>query len=362
MPPINCSLLKHTVETDETTWLLATCYYRSGRINEAYYLLSSRGVNTTKSKYLLAKCAYELKQWVFALDENRFSANGRKLRKRKIDDDFTIFLWVLIITSDSAMFSVTRKLRASCVKTKRSVLLVISRTSAKSLASSLDMWCNCCRKSASRPSAFRWRTTVVGHRWSIIHSFGTHSLTCAIGVNVQTWKILSKSPTRICCVSSRSSSGAIRRRNFKFPLAIQMSSQCRFRSSRRTTIPLVRRSKWMRRRRRSCRTRWTHQYCQPLLRFTTSKTLHIANSLNIFNQIWVQWLPHSVCFHFTVHSRMSNKLRCSSRHRHRCSSPTISSWTTVIETTATRRSAVALAQLSLDERSLHRCSSRNRSY
>lgn len=51
-----------TVETEESFFLLATCYYRSGRINEAYWLLSTRGATTHKSQFLLAKCAYELKQ------------------------------------------------------------------------------------------------------------------------------------------------------------------------------------------------------------------------------------------------------------------------------------------------------------
>jgi len=50
------------VETAESLYLLATCYYRSGRLNEAYWLLNTKGASTQKSKYLLAKCAYELKQ------------------------------------------------------------------------------------------------------------------------------------------------------------------------------------------------------------------------------------------------------------------------------------------------------------
>ena len=50
------------VETDESVFLLATCYYRSGRINEAHWVLTSKGAASHKSKFLLAKCAYELKQ------------------------------------------------------------------------------------------------------------------------------------------------------------------------------------------------------------------------------------------------------------------------------------------------------------
>lgn len=51
-----------SVETDESLFLLATCYYRSGRVNEAHWLLNTKGAATHKSKFLLAKCAFELKQ------------------------------------------------------------------------------------------------------------------------------------------------------------------------------------------------------------------------------------------------------------------------------------------------------------
>lgn len=51
------------VETAESLYLLATCYYRSGRLNEAYWLLNTKGASNQKSKYLLAKCAYELKHY-----------------------------------------------------------------------------------------------------------------------------------------------------------------------------------------------------------------------------------------------------------------------------------------------------------
>lgn len=50
------------VESDESLYLLATCYFRSGQINQAHWLLSSKGAKSIQSKFLLAKCAYELKQ------------------------------------------------------------------------------------------------------------------------------------------------------------------------------------------------------------------------------------------------------------------------------------------------------------
>lgn len=55
-------VIPFSVETDESLFLLATCYFRSGRVNEAHWLLSTKGAATQKSRFLLAKCAFELKQ------------------------------------------------------------------------------------------------------------------------------------------------------------------------------------------------------------------------------------------------------------------------------------------------------------
>uniref|UniRef100_A0A1L8DX40 Cell division cycle protein 27 homolog n=3 Tax=Nyssomyia neivai TaxID=330878 RepID=A0A1L8DX40_9DIPT len=50
------------VETEESIFLLATCYYRSGEVHQAFWLLQSKGARTPQSRFLLAKCAIELNQ------------------------------------------------------------------------------------------------------------------------------------------------------------------------------------------------------------------------------------------------------------------------------------------------------------
>lgn len=51
-----------TVDTEESLFLLATCYYRSGRIRQAYALLSQKAPNSAQCRFLLAKCCYDLEK------------------------------------------------------------------------------------------------------------------------------------------------------------------------------------------------------------------------------------------------------------------------------------------------------------
>ncbi|XP_059614178.1 cell division cycle protein 27 homolog [Phlebotomus argentipes] len=50
------------VETEESIFLLATCYYRSGQVHQAFWLLQSKGARTPQARFLLSKCALELNQ------------------------------------------------------------------------------------------------------------------------------------------------------------------------------------------------------------------------------------------------------------------------------------------------------------
>lgn len=50
------------VETDETVFILATCYYRANMIHQAYWLLQTKSPRSPQCRYLLAKCAYQLKK------------------------------------------------------------------------------------------------------------------------------------------------------------------------------------------------------------------------------------------------------------------------------------------------------------
>ncbi|KAK9883043.1 hypothetical protein WA026_001251 [Henosepilachna vigintioctopunctata] len=54
------------VDTSETLFLLATCYYRSGQKNQAYFTLKSKPNITSQCKYLLGICAYDLGKYAEA--------------------------------------------------------------------------------------------------------------------------------------------------------------------------------------------------------------------------------------------------------------------------------------------------------
>ncbi|XP_053952760.1 cell division cycle protein 27 homolog [Anastrepha ludens] len=51
------------VETDETIFLLATSYYRSNLIHQAYWLLKDKARRSPHCRFLQAKCAYHLKKY-----------------------------------------------------------------------------------------------------------------------------------------------------------------------------------------------------------------------------------------------------------------------------------------------------------
>ncbi|XP_031634063.1 cell division cycle protein 27 homolog isoform X2 [Contarinia nasturtii] len=51
------------IETDESIFTLATCYYRSNQIHQAYWLLNKKKTKAAKCRYLYAKCAFELKKY-----------------------------------------------------------------------------------------------------------------------------------------------------------------------------------------------------------------------------------------------------------------------------------------------------------
>lgn len=51
-----------TVDTEESLFLLATCYYRSGRVRQAYALLSQKAPSSAQCRFLLAKCCYDLEK------------------------------------------------------------------------------------------------------------------------------------------------------------------------------------------------------------------------------------------------------------------------------------------------------------
>lgn len=50
-----------SVASEETAFLLGTCYYRAGQVNEAHHLLHNVTLSLPQARFLLAKCATELK-------------------------------------------------------------------------------------------------------------------------------------------------------------------------------------------------------------------------------------------------------------------------------------------------------------
>ncbi|XP_066584032.1 cell division cycle protein 27 homolog isoform X2 [Prorops nasuta] len=54
------------VDTEETLFLLATCYYRSGRVRQAHALLYKKAPSSAQCRFLLAKCCYDLEKYAEA--------------------------------------------------------------------------------------------------------------------------------------------------------------------------------------------------------------------------------------------------------------------------------------------------------
>ncbi|KAL3272915.1 hypothetical protein HHI36_014374 [Cryptolaemus montrouzieri] len=54
------------VDNNETLFLLATCYYRSGQKSQAYFTLKSKSNISSQCRYLLGICAYELGKYADA--------------------------------------------------------------------------------------------------------------------------------------------------------------------------------------------------------------------------------------------------------------------------------------------------------
>ncbi|XP_021695631.1 cell division cycle protein 27 homolog [Aedes aegypti] len=71
------------VESEESLFLLATCYYRAGQKHQAHWLLSSKSVRSTQCRFLLSKCAFDLKQYSEA---EHTLINDDHLRVRHMDE------------------------------------------------------------------------------------------------------------------------------------------------------------------------------------------------------------------------------------------------------------------------------------
>ncbi|XP_071459961.1 uncharacterized protein [Marmota flaviventris] len=85
------------VHSEEALFLLATCYYRSGKAYKAYRLLKGHSCTTPQCKYLLAKCCVDLSK----LAEGEQILSGGVFNKQKNRDD------IVTEFGDSACFTLS---------------------------------------------------------------------------------------------------------------------------------------------------------------------------------------------------------------------------------------------------------------
>ncbi|XP_060584098.1 cell division cycle protein 27 homolog [Ruditapes philippinarum] len=71
------------VVSDETLYLLATCYFRSGKQRQTYALLQKRGYNSPELKYLYAKCCMHVEKF----SDAEFVLAGNILTRQKTMED-----------------------------------------------------------------------------------------------------------------------------------------------------------------------------------------------------------------------------------------------------------------------------------
>ncbi|XP_054285805.1 cell division cycle protein 27 homolog isoform X1 [Macrosteles quadrilineatus] len=75
--------LRAEVESDETLFLLATCYYRSGKPAQAYNILKDKGPVSAQCKYLLARCCLDLQK---NAEAEAVLTGGDATRTRSLDE------------------------------------------------------------------------------------------------------------------------------------------------------------------------------------------------------------------------------------------------------------------------------------
>ncbi|KAF4522887.1 hypothetical protein B566_EDAN012941, partial [Ephemera danica] len=121
------------VNSEESYFLLATCYYRSGKPSQAYDLLQRKGAESPQSKFLLAKCCLGLHKLPEA--ENILSAKESWERKHTpvpLDEVVKEF-------GDLACFAL-QLLARICAQTKRQARA--AEAYRKSLHLNPFLWCS----------------------------------------------------------------------------------------------------------------------------------------------------------------------------------------------------------------------------
>lgn len=159
-------------ESEETIFLLATCYYRSGQKHQAHWLLSKKSVRSTQCRFLLSKCAFDLKKYSEA--ENAL-INDDHLRQRHLDEIVKEF-------GDIACFAL-ELVSKICQKTERSKLA--NEASRKAVKLNPFLWQSfgdlCNRGEKPDPdSVFQLTSTDIfqtcqGHQYNSMVWFGNGS-------------------------------------------------------------------------------------------------------------------------------------------------------------------------------------------
>jgi anaphase-promoting complex subunit 3 len=78
-------MLDIAVHSEDSLFLLATCYFRAGRLNETYNILKGGGLKSAQNRFLMAKCCDKLNKSA----EAEIILNGGSVDPRKeqsVDD------------------------------------------------------------------------------------------------------------------------------------------------------------------------------------------------------------------------------------------------------------------------------------
>ena len=76
-------LFLFTVSNNDALFLLATCYFRAGKVARAYSLLRQHGCPTAQCRFLMARCCMQTNKWVTLSPEYDFYVIHVKLEKFK---------------------------------------------------------------------------------------------------------------------------------------------------------------------------------------------------------------------------------------------------------------------------------------
>ncbi|XP_026676484.1 cell division cycle protein 27 homolog [Diaphorina citri] len=133
--------LNAEVESDESTFLLATCYYRAGKPNQAYSLLRRKGSQSQECKFLLAKCCLEFEN----LSEAETILRGSSSSDEEVHSEQLNIENIVSEYGEHAVF-VLRLLSEICYQTERDkVANELNRKILKLnpfIWSSFEMLCN----------------------------------------------------------------------------------------------------------------------------------------------------------------------------------------------------------------------------